>query len=128
MRNLLINMLQQQLLLIDLKVYRTLTGSRVVLRQTCWTDTFECADSVDALGLFIAWLCDPTLVDVVKTVLPLETGLTSSTSACLVAWSLIVTTVAVTKTVPAPRATGAGCRVNTIYAETNMNTRHFRND
>ena len=77
------------------------------------TDTLEGADGVVARRVFATRAVGCTLVDVV-TVTAIETGRTIGTAGCNVAVSIAVTTVAVTKTVLAPRAARTGCKRNLV--------------
>ena len=68
------------------------------------TDTLVGSNCVAAIGMVVTGVA-VALVDVVVTVSAFEAVQTIGASACLVAHSVDVTTVAVTKTILAPRAT-----------------------
>lgn len=73
------------------------------------TNTFEGSDRVAARGMFTTRVIGLTLVDVVVTVPALEAGRTLGTAGCHVALGVIITTVAVTKTIFAPCAASTTC-------------------
>ena len=71
-------------------------------------DTLVGSNCVAAIGMVVTGFF-VALVDVIVTVSALKAVPTFGASVCLVTYSVTVTTVAVTKTILAPRATGAGC-------------------
>ena len=71
-------------------------------------DTFVGSNCVAAIGMVVTGVI-VALVDVFVTVSATEAVWTIGASDCLAAQSIDVTTVAVTKTILAPRATGTGC-------------------
>ena len=87
----------------------TFTDGCVVLCVSGLTDTLEGTNCVVARGVFITWIL-VALVDVIVTVSTMKAVRTFGTSECLVAHSVNVTTVAVTKTILAPRPAGTGCK------------------
>ena len=86
----------------------TLTNGVIVLREPSVTDTFEGADGVVAIGVFVTRAVG-ALVDVLVTVTARETDRTLGTTSCYVTLSVAIKTVAVTKTILAPRAARTGC-------------------
>ena len=74
------------------------------------TDTLEGADGIVACGVCVTRSVGCTLVDVVVTIPGRETSRTLGTATCHVALSVTVTTVAVPKTIFAPRAARTGYR------------------
>ena len=86
----------------------TLTHGGVVLRVPGVTDTLEGADRVTAVGVFVTRV-DLTLVDVLMTVPAREAVRTLGTAGSHVTRSVTVTTVAVTKTILAPRTARTRC-------------------
>ena len=86
----------------------TFTHGCVVLCVSGLADTLEGTECVGAVGVFVTRVVF-ALVDVFLTVSALETIRTFITPACLVAHSVHFTTAAVTKTILAPIAAGAGC-------------------
>jgi len=71
-------------------------------------DTLEGTNCVAAVGMIITRIII-ALVDVLLTVSTLEAVRTFFASNCLVAHSVNIMTVAITKTILAPSAAGAGC-------------------
>ena len=81
----------------------------VELRESGVTDTFEGADCVATVGVFVTRVTGDTLVDVVVTVAARVTLGTLRTSGRFVALRVNVETAAVALTVLAPRTARTGC-------------------
>ena len=107
------NMLASEESVCVLRALHTLTDCVVVLSEPGLTDTLEGADGVVARGVFVTRAVG-TLVDVVVTVTAREAGRTLGAAGCNAAISIAVSTVAVTKTVLAPRAARTGCKRNLV--------------
>lgn len=87
----------------------TLTGGDIELCIPGLTDTLKGADGIVARCVFVTRSVGCTLVDVVVTIPGRETSRTLGTATCHVALSVTVTTVAIPKTIFAPRAARTGC-------------------
>ena len=87
-----------------------MTDRGVELGVAGMTRTLKGTHSVVTVGVFVAWIVvTVTLVNIVVTVAPREPSRTLFTAGCDTADSVTVTTVAVTLTVLAPRATQTRC-------------------
>ena len=109
----------------ELLLFHTVTCRGVVLREAGAADTLKGADSVSAVRIVATRVVDCALIDVFVTVRTLEAYRTLGTTCCHVALCIAVTTVAVMKTVLAPRATGTRCNVRQLLHLTTVqyNTR-----
>ena len=85
-----------------------MTSCCVVLCIPGPTDTLEGTDGVVARGVFVTRAVG-ALVDVNATVTARETDRTLGTTSCYVTHSVAIKTVAVKKTILAPRAARTGC-------------------
>jgi len=87
---------------------RTFTDRCVGQCVTCLTDTLERTNCVVAQEVFVTWVV-LALVDVVETVSALEAVRTFGASGGRIARSVVVTTIAVTKTILSPLPASADC-------------------